>query len=183
MSVFIPIPKKENAKECLHYHTNCIHFTCYPTNAQNSPRQATTVCETRMSRCSRWIQKRQRNQRSNSNFHWMLEKAKEFQKNIYFCFINYVKTFDHVDYNKLWKILQEMGIPEHLTCLLRSLYTGQEATVRTGHGTTDWCTSGSAGAQIVAWRLRLSRVFLACESCRVHCHSLVFSSWLLLISR
>ena len=67
-----------------------------------------------------------------------MEKAREFQKNIYFCFIDYAKAFDCVDHNKLWKILQEMGIPDHLTCLLRNLYVGQEATVRTVHGTTDW---------------------------------------------
>ena len=67
-----------------------------------------------------------------------MEKAREFQKNIYFCFIDYAKALDCVDHNKLWKIVQEMGIPEHLTCLLRNLYTGQEATVRTGHETTDW---------------------------------------------
>ena len=67
-----------------------------------------------------------------------MEKAREFQKNIYFCFIDYVKAFDCVDHNQLWKILQEMGIPDHLTCLLQNLYAGQEATVRTGHGTTDW---------------------------------------------
>ena len=67
-----------------------------------------------------------------------MEKAREFQKNIYFCFINYAKAFDWVDNHKLWKILQEMGIPDHLTCLLRNLYAAQEATVRTGHGTTDW---------------------------------------------
>ena len=67
-----------------------------------------------------------------------MEKAREFQKNIYFCFIDYTKAFDCVDHKKLWKILQEMGIPDHLTCLLRNLYAGQEATVRTGHGTTDW---------------------------------------------
>ena len=67
-----------------------------------------------------------------------LEKAREFQKNIYFCFIDYAKAFDSVDHNKLWKILKEMGIPDHLTCLLRNLYAGQEATVRTGHGTKDW---------------------------------------------
>ena len=67
-----------------------------------------------------------------------MEKAREFQKNIYFCFINYAKAFDGVDHNKLWKILKEMGIPDHLTCLLRDLYAGQEAPVRTGHGTTDW---------------------------------------------
>ena len=68
---------------------------------------------------------------------WIIEKAREFQKNIYFCFIDYTKAFDCVDHNKLWKILKEMGIPDHLTCLLRNLYAGQEATLRTGHGTTD----------------------------------------------
>ena len=72
-----------------------------------------------------------------ANIHWIIEKAKEFQKNIYFCFIDYAKAFDCVDHNKLWKILQEMGIPDHLICLLRNLYAGQEATVRTEHGTTD----------------------------------------------
>ena len=69
--------------------------------------------------------------------HWIIEKAREFQENIYFCFIDYSKAFDHVDHNKLWKILKEMGIPDHPTCLLRKLYAGQEATVRTRHGTTD----------------------------------------------
>ena len=73
---------------------------------------------------------------------WTMEKAREFQKNIYFCFIDYAKAFDCVHHNKLWKILKEMGIPDHLTCLLRNLYAGQEATVRTGHGTTDWFQIG-----------------------------------------
>ena len=72
----------------------------------------------------------------------MIEKAREFQKNIYFCFIDYAKAFDCVDHNKLWKILQEMGIPDHLTCLLRNLYAVQETTVRTGHGTADWFQIG-----------------------------------------
>ena len=72
------------------------------------------------------------------NICWIIEKAREFHKNIYFCFIDYAKAFDCVDHNKLWKILNEMGIPDHLTCLLRNLYAGQEATVRTGHGTRDW---------------------------------------------
>ena len=72
-----------------------------------------------------------------ANIHWIMEKAREFQKNICFCFIDYAKAFDCVDHNKPWKILKEMGIPDHLTCLLRNLYAGQEATVRTGHGTTD----------------------------------------------
>ena len=73
-----------------------------------------------------------------ANIHWIIKKAKEFQKNIYFCFIDYAKAFDCVVNCKLWKILKEMGITDHLTCLLRNLYAGQEATVRTGHGTTDW---------------------------------------------
>ena len=73
-----------------------------------------------------------------ANIHWIIKKAREFQKNIYFCFIDYAKAFDCVDHNKLWKILKEMGIPDHLTCLLRNLYAGQEAIVRTGHGTIDW---------------------------------------------
>ena len=73
-----------------------------------------------------------------ANISWIVEKARELQKNIYFCFIDYAKALDCVDHNKLWKTLKEMGIPEHLTCLLRNLFAGQEATVRTGHGTTDW---------------------------------------------
>ena len=77
-----------------------------------------------------------------ANIRWIIEKAREFQKNIYFCFIGYAKAFDCVDHNKLWKILKEMGIPDHLTCLLRNLYAGQEATVRTEHGTTDWFQIG-----------------------------------------
>ena len=77
-----------------------------------------------------------------ANIRWIIEKAREFQKHIYFCFIDYAKAFDCVDHNKLWKILKETGIPDHLTCLLRNLYAGQEATVRTGHGTTDWFQIG-----------------------------------------
>ena len=77
-----------------------------------------------------------------ANICWIMEKAREFQKNIYFCFIDYAKVFDYVDHNKLWKILKQMGIPDHLTCLLRNLYAGQEATVRTGHGTAEWFQIG-----------------------------------------
>ena len=77
-----------------------------------------------------------------ANIHWIIERAKEFQKNIYFYFIDYAKAFDCVDHNKLWKILQEIGIPNHLMCLWRSLYAGQEATVRTAHGTIDWFQIG-----------------------------------------
>ena len=83
----------------------------------------------------------------SANIHWIMEKAREFQKNIYFCFIDYAIAFDSVDHNKLWKILKEMGIPDHLTGLLRNLYAGQEATVRTGHGTTDWFQMGKGVCQ------------------------------------
>ena len=82
-----------------------------------------------------------------ANIHCIIEKAREFQKNVYFCFTDYSKTFDCVDHNELWKILQEMGIPDHLACLLRNLYSGQEATVRTGHGTTDWFQIGKGVRQ------------------------------------
>ena len=82
-----------------------------------------------------------------ANIRWKMKKAREFQKNIYFCFINYAKAFDCVDHNKLWKILKEMGILDHLTYLLRNLYASQEATVRTGHGTTDWFQIGKGVCQ------------------------------------
>ena len=82
-----------------------------------------------------------------ANIHWILEKAREFQKSIYFCFIDYAKAFDYVYHNKLWKILKAMGIPDHLTHLLRNLYASQEATVRTGHGKTDWFQIGKGVCQ------------------------------------
>ena len=82
-----------------------------------------------------------------ANILWIIKKAREFQKNIYFCFIDYAKAFNCEDHNKLWKILQEMGIPDHLTCLFTNLYAGQEATVRTGHGTTDWFQIGKGVPQ------------------------------------
>ena len=82
-----------------------------------------------------------------ANICWIMEKAREFQKSIYFCFVDYAKAFDCVDHNRLWKILKEMGIPDHLTCLLRNLYAGQEATVRIGHGTTDWSQIGKGVCQ------------------------------------
>ena len=109
-SVFIPIPKKGNAKECSNYHT--IALISHSGFRKGRGTRDQTV-----------------------NIHWIMEKAREFQKHIYFCFIDYAKAFDCVHHNKLWKILKEMGIPDHLTCLLRNLYAGQEATVRIGHGT------------------------------------------------
>ena len=85
---------------------------------------------------------------SSKQPHWIIEKARESRKNIYFCFTYYVKAFDHVDHNKMWKILKEMRLPDHLICLLRILYAGQEAAVRTGHGTTDWFKTGKEARQV-----------------------------------
>ena len=92
------------------------------------------------------FRKGRRTRDQTANIHWIIEKAREFQKNIYYCFIDYAKAFDYGSH-KLWKILTEMGIPDHLTCLLRNLYAGQEATVRTGHGTTDWFQIGKGKHQ------------------------------------
>ena len=93
------------------------------------------------------FRKGRRTRDQTANIRWIVEKAREFQKTIYFCFVDYAEAFDCVDNKKLWKILKQMGIPDHLTCLLRNLYTGQEATVRTGHGTTDWFQIGKGVCQ------------------------------------
>ena len=123
----------------LHY---CTCLTHYLSNAQNSLIQASALHELWSSRCSSCFRKGRATRDQITNIHWITEKAREFQKNIYFGFIDYAKAFHCVDHKKLSKILKEMGLPEHLTCLLRNLYTGQEATVRTGHGTTDWFQIG-----------------------------------------
>ena len=118
---------------------NCTYLT--QSTAQNSPSQASTVCEPWNCRCSSWIRKGRGTRDQIANICWIIKKAREIQKNI-FCFIDYDKACDCVDHNKLWKILKEMGILDLLTSLLRNLYAGQEATVRTGHGTTDWFQIG-----------------------------------------
>ena len=100
---------------------NCIHLPCQQSNAQNSATQSSTVSEPRIFRCLRWIQKRQRTRDQIANIHWITEKARKLQKIIYFCSIDYATAFHCVHHNKLSKILQEMGISEHLTCLLRNL--------------------------------------------------------------
>ena len=130
-------PKERQCKECSNYHTVAL--------ISHASKVMLKILQARFQQYMNHelpdVQagfRRQRNQRSNCHIRWIMEKAREFQKNIYFCFIDYAKAFDCVDHNQLWKILKEMGIPDHLTCLLRSLYAGQEATVRTGQGTTDW---------------------------------------------
>ena len=141
-SVSIPIPKKGNAKECSNYctialisHTRKVMLKILQARLQQYMNRELADVQTGF-RKGRGIRGQ------IENMHWIIEKAREFQKNIYFCFIDYAKAFDCVDHNKLWNILKEMGIPDHLICLLRNLYAGQEATVRTGHGTTEWFQIG-----------------------------------------
>ena len=141
-SVFIPIPKKGNAQECSNYcrvalilHDSKVMLKILQARLQQYMNHELPDVQDgfRKGRGTRY---------QTANIHWIMEKAREFQKNIYFCFIDYAKAFDCVDHNQLGKILKKMGIPDHLTCLLRNLYPSQEATVGTGHGTTDWFQIG-----------------------------------------
>ena len=136
-SVFIPIPKKGNAKECSNYctivlisHANKVRLKMLQARLQQYMNHELPDVQTGF--------REGRGTRDQiTNIRWIIKKAREFQKKVYFCFIDYVKAFNCVDHDKLWKILKEMGIPDHLTCLLRNLYAGQKAAVRTGHGKTD----------------------------------------------
>ena len=147
MSIFIPIPKKGNAKECSNYRT--IVLISHASKVMLKILQA--KLQQYMNHEIPYVQAGFRKGRGTrdqiANICWIMEKAREFQKSIYFCFIDYTKAFDCVNNNKLWKILKEMGVPDHLTYLLRNLYAGQEATVRTGHGTIDWSQIGKGVRQ------------------------------------
>ena len=138
MSVFIPFPKKSNPKECSNYRTIALISHASKVMFKILQARLQQYVNRELPDVQAGFRKGRRTRHHIANIHWIMEKAREFQKNIYFCFIDYAKAFDCVDHNKLWKILKEMGIPDHLICLLRNLYAGQEATVRTGHGTTDW---------------------------------------------
>ena len=146
-SVFIPIPKKGNAKECSNYCTIALisHASKVVLKILQVRLQEYVNCE--LPDVQPGFRKGRGTRDQIANIRWIIKKAREFQKNIYFCFIDYYKAFDCVDHNKLWKILQEMGAPDHLTRLLRNLYAGQEATVRTGYGTTDWFQIGKGVRQ------------------------------------
>ena len=137
-SVFIPISKKGNAKECSDYHT--IALISHASKVMLKILQAwlQQYVNHELPHVAAGFRKSRGTRDQIVNSSWIIKKAKEFQKNIYFCFIHYAKAFDCVDHNKLWNILKEMGIPDHLTCLLRNLYADQEITDRTGHGKTDW---------------------------------------------
>ena len=145
-SVFIPIPKKGNAKECSNYHTIALISHASKVMLKILQARLQQYVNRELPDVQAGFRKGRGTRDQIANIHWIIKKAREFHKN-YFCFIDYAKAFDCVDHNKLWKILKEMVIPDHLTCLLRNLYAGQEATVRTGHGTTDWFQIGKGGRQ------------------------------------
>ena len=146
-SVFIPIPKKGNFKECSNYHTIALISRTSQVMLKILQARLQQYVNQELLDVQAGFRKGWEARHQIANIFWIFEKAREFQKNIYFCFIDYAKAFDCVDHNKLWKILQEMGIPDHLTCLLRNLYAGQEATVGTGHKTTDWFQIGKGICQ------------------------------------
>ena len=137
-SVCTPIPKKGNAKVCSNYHTVVLISHASKVMLKILWARLQQYLNRELTDVQAGFRKGRGTRDQTANIRWIMEKAREFQKNIYFCFIHYTKAFDSVDHNKLWKILQEMGIPDHLTCLLRNLYAGQESRVRTGRGMTDW---------------------------------------------
>ena len=147
MSVFIPIPKKGNAKECSNYCTIALISHASKGMLKILQSRLQQYMNRELPDVQAGFRKGRGTRDQIANNCWITEKAREFQKNIYFCFIGYAKAFDCVAHNKLWKIPQELGIPEHMTCLLRNLYAGQEATVRTGHGTTGWFQIGNGVCQ------------------------------------
>ena len=133
-------PREGQCQRMFKLPYQCAHFTCSKVMLKNPSSQASAVCEPRTSNIEAWFRKGRRTRDQIANIPQVIEKAREFQKNIYFT--DDAKAFGCVDHNKLWEILQEMRIADHLTCLLRSLYAGQEATVRSRHGTTDWFLIG-----------------------------------------
>jgi len=150
-SVFIPIPKRGNAKECsatqLHYHTITLISHTSKVMLKIIQVRLQQYVNRELPDVQAGFRKDRGTRDQTANIRQITEKARRFQKNIYFRFIDYAKASDCVDQSKLWKILQEMGISDHFTCLLRNLYTGQEATVRSRHGTTDWFQIGKGVCQ------------------------------------
>ena len=137
-SVFTSNPKKGNAKECSKYHTIALISHTSKVMLKILQARLQQYVNRELPDVQAGFTKGRGTRDEIANILWIIKRSREFQKNIYFCFIDYAKAFDCVDHNKLWKILKEMGIPDHRTCLLRNLYVSQEAAVRTGHGRTDW---------------------------------------------
>ena len=148
-SVFIPIPPKGNAKECSNYPTIALISHASKVMLKIFQARLQQYMNHELPDVQSVFRKARGTRDQITSIHWIIKKSMRVKKKpIYFCFIDYAKAFDYVDDNKLWKILQEMGIPDHLTCLLRNLYPGQEAIVRTGHGTTDWFQTGKRICQL-----------------------------------
>ena len=141
-SVFIPIPKKGNAKQCSNYSTIVLISHASTVMLKILQARLQQYVNREFPDVQAGFRKGRGTRDQTANIHWIIKNATEFQKNIYFCFIDYAKAFDCVDHNKLWKLLKEIGIPDHLICLLRNLNAGQKAKVRTGHGTTEWFQIG-----------------------------------------
>ena len=137
-SIFIPIPKKGSPKECSNYCTIALISHASKVMLKILQARLQQYVNSELPVVQAGFRKGRGTRDQIVIICWIIKEAREFQKNIYFYFIDYAKAFDCVDHNKLWKILKEMGISDHLTCLLRNLYADQEATVKTGHGTTDW---------------------------------------------
>ena len=129
---------KDNTKECSNYFTILLISHASKVRLKILQARLQQYINREIPDVQAGFTKGRKTRAQTANIHWIIEKAREFQKNIYFCFIHYAKAFDCVDHNKLWKILKEMGILDHLTCLLRNLYAGQEAIISTGHGIIDW---------------------------------------------
>ena len=146
-SVFVLLPKKGNAKECSNYRTIALISHASKVMLKVLQARLQQYMNQELLHDQAGFKKGRGATDHIANICWIIKKARGFQKNIYFCFVDYAKAFDCVDHNKLWKILQEMGIPDHLICLLRKKYAGQEATFRTGHGTTDWFQIGKGVRQ------------------------------------
>ena len=146
-SVFIPIPKKGNPKECSNYCTIALISRASKVMLKILQARLQQYMNCVLPDVQAGFRKGRGTRDQIANIHWMIKKARKFQESICFCFIDYAKAFDCVDHTKLWKILKEMGVPDHLTYFLRNLYAGQEAPVRTGHGKTDWLQIGEGVCQ------------------------------------
>ena len=150
-SVFIPTPKKGNAKECSNYHTIVLISDTSKVMLKIFQARLQQYKKQELADVQAGFRKGRGTRDQIANIHWIIEKAREFQKNIYFCFIDYTTAFDCMDHTKLWKIFQETGIIDHLTCLLRNLYTGQEEIIRTGHRKMDCFQNGKGVIQGYIW--------------------------------
>ena len=141
-SVFIPVPKKGNDKECSNYNTIVLMSHDSKVMLKILQARLPEYVNQKIPDAQTGFRKGKGTRDQIANIHWIIEKARAFQRNIYFCFIDYAKAFYCVDHNKLWKISLEIGILDHLTCLIRNLYEGQEATIRTGQATMGWFKIG-----------------------------------------